>query len=527
MGETSWRAHARPMPRRTSRVISSATTPIRRPPDVDVYDRLGIVDGFDAPDDPAGPPAGGRGTRWTGDEPDAGPVAPLQARRILAALASALVPGLGQLVNGRLLVATLFAVPAVLAAALVAGILTRVPAMQLAATVVDPAVLRTLMTVSLVVLAIRVVAVLHAFFDRRYAWLPRPVALASLIVILGITAAPHAIAHWYAQTAEGAFASFFAGDAAAASDERAAPAPLVPTADERVNILVVGIDTRRNHVATLTDTMMLASIDPVLGTTTLISIPRDLVNVPLGNGDVFGPKLNSLYGYAKRHPDEFPKGPMRSLQDAVGALLKVRVQYYAEMDFKGFVRLIDGIGGVRVKVAKTLVDESYDGFGTGQRGLWIEKGTQVLDGATALAYARVRYATGESDFTRQRRQQQIIVALKRQLLEGGSLFERLPTLLETVGTYVRTDIPPSLLPELAALLDSSRDAKVTSLVIQRPLVKGTSLAPYGSVQVPRLKKIRAMATALLPPPGRAPSAWPPKPTPPPAASSPGFVKPAP
>jgi LCP family protein required for cell wall assembly len=420
------------------------------------------------------------------------------------------VPGLGQAVNGRWLLAAALAVPVVLSAALVAGIVTRVPPVQLAASIVDPGVLRMLMTVSLVVLAIRLVAVAHAFFDRRYTWVPTPGALGAFALVVGLTILPHAVAHWYAQAAEGAFAQFFVGERAVATGGRAAAA-VAPTAEERLNVLVVGIDTRRGHDATLSDTMMLASIDPVLGNATLISIPRDLVDVPLGNGNVFGPKLNSLYGYAKRHPDEFPDGPMRALQDAVGALLDVRVQYYAEADFKGFIELVDAVGGVEVKVAKTLVDERYDGFGIGERGLRIEKGRQVLDGATALAYARVRHAVGESDFTRQHRQQEIVVALKRRLMEGGSLFTRLPALLQTLGRYVRTDLPPSLLPELAALADSARSADVTSVVIERPLVKGTSRARYGSVQVPRLKRIRAMTAALLPPPGHAPAAWPPDP----------------
>ena len=75
--------------------------------------------------------------------------------------------------------------------------------------------------------------------------------------------------------------------------------------------------------------MIVASLDPVGHTVSMVSVPRDLVNVPLGNGDVLGPKLNSLMSYAERHPDEFPKGGVRALQDAVGALLDIDIQYYA------------------------------------------------------------------------------------------------------------------------------------------------------------------------------------------------------
>ena len=163
--------------------------------------------------------------------------------------------------------------------------------------------------------------------------------------------------------------------------------------------------------------------------------------MPLGNGDKFGPKLNSLYGYASRHPEEFPKGPMRTLQDAIGALLKVPVHYYAVMDFKGFVRMIDEAGGVDVHLKKPLIDPKYPGL-KASGGLRIEAGDQHLDGKLALAYVRSRYAVDGSDFSRARRQQEVLVSLRNKLLDGGSVFYRLPALLETFGDNVRTDLPP-------------------------------------------------------------------------------------
>ena len=369
------------------------------------------------------------------------------------------------------------------------------------------------MTLSLVILAMRLVVVLHAFFDRRYRVRPTLIEATSLVLALGMVAAPHALAQWYAGAAEQAFGQFFQGDMVASgrSDEPLpsfASTPVGPAADQRLNVLIVGIDSRKGHQAALTDTMMLASLDRTLGTVSLISVPRDLVGVPLGNGDKFGPKLNSLYGYASRHPDEFPKGPMRSLQDAVGALLKVPVHYYAVMDFKGFVRMIDEAGGVDVHLAKPIVDPKYPGLAK-SGGLRIEAGDQHLDGERALAYVRSRYAVDGSDFARARRQQEVLVSLRDKLLDGGSVFYRLPALLETFGDNVRTDLPPSMLPSLAALLDAKGTSSVTSVVIERPLVKSGNRSPYGSVQIPRLKAIRAMAAALLPPPGTPPAEWPP------------------
>ena len=160
------------------------------------------------------------------------------------------------------------------------------------------------------------------------------------------------------------------------------------------------------------------------------------MNVPLGNGDVYGPKLNSLLSYAERHPDEFPDGGLRTLEDAVGALLGIPISYYAKLDFAGFVDMVDAVGGVDIKVKKTLKDPSYDGYGLGEKGFTLKKGTHHLNGAEALAYARIRKAVGESDFTRADRQQQILVALKEQATSGGSILWELPGLMEAVGETI-------------------------------------------------------------------------------------------
>ena len=431
---------------------------------------------------------------------------PTSLRRLVAAPASAVLPGLGQLVNGRLRLALLIGVPAVFTAAAVVATFRGVPAVELAATLVNPTVIRTLMTLSLVLLVVRLIVVLHAFFDARYRVRPTLLEGASLVLALGLVVAPHVIGNWYAGAAEQAFGQFFQVDLAASKASEDAPPPVAPASDERLNVLLVGIDSRKGHEAALTDTMMLASLDRTLGTVSLISIPRDLVNVPLGNHNTFGPKLNSLYGYARRHPEEFPRGPMRALEDAVGALLAVHVDYYAVMDFKGFVRMIDEAGGVDVHLAKALVDPKYPGLSK-VGGLRIEAGDQHLDGDLALAYVRSRKAVDGSDFARAHRQQEVIVSLRNRLMNGGSLFVRLPALLKTFGDNVRTDLPPSMLPSLAALFDAKKADVVTSVVIERPLVKGATKAPYGSVQLPRLKAIREMAAALMPSPGTPPVDW--------------------
>jgi LCP family protein required for cell wall assembly len=286
----------------------------------------------------------------------------------------------------------------------------------------------------------------------------------------------------------------------------------VPGPGERINVLLIGVDTTPKRGGTLTDTMIVASLDPVGKTISMASIPRDTVSVPLGDGDEFGPKINSLYGYAKRHPDRFPQGPERALEDAIGALLDIPIHYYARLDFDGFIEIIDAVGGIDLKVKRGFSDPDYDGIGLDGRGFSIEPGRQHLSGAEALAYARVRKAAGQTDFSRAARQQQILVALKNKLTKEGSVFWSLPQLLDAVGGTVTTDIPIERLPDVALVVDDMAPDAITRVVIQRPLVKPKNTR-YGASQVPRLKAIREMARNLFSEPGDEPLPWPtPEPT---------------
>jgi polyisoprenyl-teichoic acid--peptidoglycan teichoic acid transferase len=257
---------------------------------------------------------------------------------------------------------------------------------------------------------------------------------------------------------------------------------------------------------------MVVSFDPVAKSASVVSLPRDLVNVPLGDGNEFGPKLNSLMAYADAHPKVFPEGGIRALRDATGALLGIPIHYYARMEFAGFISMVDAVGGVDITVAKAIDDPGYDGFGEGKRGWSITAGKHHLDGATALAYARSRKSAGESDFTRAARQQQIIVALKNAATKDGSLFWELPALLDAVGGTVRTDIPVERLPQLAAAIDEMGSGGITRAVIRHPLVRTVEMR-YGSSLQPDLAAIRDVAARLFPAPGGTPVPWPtPKPS---------------
>ena len=424
---------------------------------------------------------------------------PTDIRRLVAALLSAVIPGLGQAVNGRFRLARRLLIPAVVLVPLLIIATQLFSPVRLAAWAINPAVLQTLLVLNVVVLVWRLIAVAQAFFDGRYPAVPGRLGFAGLVVVTLLVMAPHAYAWQVGSAADKAFARVFEGGTLGDGGEASGP---VPKSGERINILLVGVDTTDKRSATLTDTMMVISLDPVGKTASMVSIPRDMVSVPLGNGDDYGPKINSLLGYVQRNPEQFPNGPMRTLQDAIGALLGIPIHYYARIDFKGFINMVDSVGGVDIRVKKDIEDPSYDGYGINKRGWSITKGRHRLDGVNALAYARIRKPAGESDFTRAARQQEILVAMRSRVSSGTTLLFDLPDLLTAVGDTLRTDIPIAALPDLIVTFESVDSDRIARAVIRHPLVRSESTR-YGDGLVPRLDKIRAMAAELFTEPGDA------------------------
>jgi polyisoprenyl-teichoic acid--peptidoglycan teichoic acid transferase len=444
--------------------------------------------------------------------PESGPI---DRRRLAAAGLSAIIPGLGQAFNRRARLTLLFLVPSILVIAIAGMVWATQTPTRIAAWAVAPAVLASLLTLNVLVLAWRLLATGQSFLDTRRHGPTGRLGVIGIVLIALFIAVPHLLVYRYGTAFGAAFAQIFDGTELAAAGPPAEPGP---GPDERINVLVIGVDAVPGRTATLTDTMMVVSFDPVGKTASVVSLPRDLINVPLGDGNEFGPKLNSLMAYADSHPKVFPRGGIQTLQDAVGALLGIPIHYYARMEFAGFISMVDAVGGVDITVAKAIDDPGYDGFGEGKRGWSISAGKHHLDGANALAYARSRKSAGESDFTRAGRQQQIIVALRNAATKDGSLFWELPALLDAVGDTVRTDIPVDRLPQLAAAIDEMGSGGITRAVIRHPLVRSVDTR-YGSSLQPDLAAIRDVAARLFPAPGGAPQPWPtPKPKPSAASS---------
>ncbi len=267
---------------------------------------------------------------------------------------------------------------------------------------------------------------------------------------------------------------------------------------ERVTILLVGVDFAPGRESELTDTMLVTTLDPETNEGAMISIPRDLYGVPLGDGRVFNAKLNSLMSLAEDDPTGYPLGGPATLKAAIGELLGTRIHYVAAIDIEGMRQVVDTIGGVDVDVERAIDDPRYHDTFSGQRGFSIEAGPQHLDGQTAMAFVRSRYGEGDNDFTRAARQQQVLTAIARKLT-AGNLILALPGLLDAVRQNLATDIPADRFAAIATEVESANLAGLER-VVRTPddgfvLVEPHSVAGY--ILHPDFEAIRDMADRIF------------------------------
>lgn len=248
--------------------------------------------------------------------------------------------------------------------------------------------------------------------------------------------------------------------------------------DGRINILLLGMGGANHPGGTLTDSIMVISIDPNDKTLAMLSIPRDLY-VPIA-GKKQSAKINEVYSIGEK--EKAGNGPVL-LKETVGNILDLPIHYYVNVDFYGFVKFIDEIGGVDVLVDKNLYDPYFpDANMQGYDPFYIKAGQQHLDGSTALKYARSRETT--SDFDRAARQQKIIAAVKEKTLSAGFLAnpKKILDTVKIIGDHVKTDFTADELIQLANLakqIDSSKTvSKVLTNATDGELVSDSSSGTY-------------------------------------------------
>ena len=364
--------------------------------------------------------------------------------RYVPAVLDAFIPGTGHLLARRRRRALVFLVPMVFIAATLATLLLTTSTYRLAAEMAADEALLALIVVQAFVLVWRLAAVGSSLFNPR---LPRPgirdsVPIALLVLVI---LAPQVYAGAVTQAAREAANEIFVEEpsqpvaalpsftpepdpsflASAPPSPSGEPSPAPTPEVSRINMLVIGVDAGIGRNTYLTDTMIVMSVDPTGHTVSMVSIPRDMVDVPLPDGRTYRGKINSLASYARHHPRQFPGYDGTGsdvLMDALGALLKIELDYYATVNLGGFVNVIDTLRGIDVNVQRSFCDPTYTEYGY-NNGFSITKGRRHLNGYQALAYARVRHPAGESDFTRAARQQEVLSGA-RDAIVGGPFPER-------------------------------------------------------------------------------------------------------
>ena len=188
------------------------------------------------------------------------------------------------------------------------------------------------------------------------------------------------------------------------------------------NILVVGSDDRSglsgrerrrlsagyDDFGRHTDTMLLVHLGSDLGDVSVISIPRDsLVTIPAHTG----PEGQAVPEHQGKINSAFSSGGPAVTVQTVEQATGLTIDHYVEIDFAGFLRMVDAVGGVEVCLPTPLQDTLS--------GLDLPAGRQTIDGPQALAYVRARYI--DNDFGRSARQQKFMAAMLQKVFSAGTL----------------------------------------------------------------------------------------------------------
>jgi LCP family protein required for cell wall assembly len=477
----------------------------------------------------------------------------------VAAVLSLFFPGLGHAYAGAYHRALGFAAPPILFFALVAGVLLRADQGELLGLLLTPWVLPSVFVLNIVALLYRLLAIVDAYRVTAYLnamsvsgggrlGRPRvilnPVSVAGLLAVILVMSGGHVVVARYDLLAFGALNDKCVFLADSSSDEEcdaspsgspgsteptdppaesdspepsateppvqgsALPNTAIPPWDgrERLNILLIGTDQRPKEGTYNTDTLIVVSIDPITKQVAMFSLPRDTWGVPLPSGPLrraFGAtyqqRINSFFTAIRNRADLVP-GTARTrgyngLKLVLGELYKLDIKYFVEVNFDGFKKVVDAMGGVTINVQIPVIDDAYPSDTGRLSRVYIPAGIQHMTGAQALVYARSRKGLGEDDFTRAARQQRVLTSLREQA-DIANLVPRIPELLEAVKATVRTDIPQGELGKLAGLAGSVDTKNIRSYVFSYPRYGSQVLRPIYKL-LPNVAKIRtAVANAF-------------------------------
>jgi LCP family protein required for cell wall assembly len=239
---------------------------------------------------------------------------------------------------------------------------------------------------------------------------------------------------------------------------------------------------------------MIAFLDVANARAAVLSLPRDLyVNIPTRGGD----RLNiaDFWGEYTKYQGGGPALLKRVIAENFG----IRVDKYARVDFEGFKRIIDTLGGIDVNVPCALEDDFIDASSpTGFRHFSVEAGLQHMDGDTALMFVRQRHNTG--DVSRALRQQRVVSALRARAL-SPDIVPKIPALYQQLQDSVQTDFGTIDLPGLIQIGTSLRPESIRGRVIDETMWNFWTTPDGKSVLVFDKDKVRAAVDDLFNAPG--------------------------
>jgi LCP family protein required for cell wall assembly len=249
--------------------------------------------------------------------------------------------------------------------------------------------------------------------------------------------------------------------------------------DGRVNVLILGLDSRTDGFQGLTDTILVESVSVAEGQPVLVSIPRDFwvkMDCPIALG---AKKINAAYncGGGAYSSGKFDQEKAVSFAKAkVEDVLGIKIPYYAVVNFAGFKEIVDTLDGINVCVEEAFTDNAYPVPGrenslpvyTRYEVVKFSAGCQTLSGDRALKFARSRHGTANGDFDRARRQQKVIMAVKDKIMSLNLLLNpsKLSQLYQQINAAVKTNAGFGEIRKALELVGKFDDlSQVSSLVL--------------------------------------------------------------
>jgi len=241
----------------------------------------------------------------------------------------------------------------------------------------------------------------------------------------------------------------------------------------RTNILLLGKPGGNHEGADLTDTIIFSSINLKTEDITVVSLPRDIWVSSLKN------KINSAYEIGEEKKEG---GGMILTKAVVSDILGQPIHYVALIDFSGFKKLVDLLGGLEIEVEEAFDDYKYplegkendlcDGdpnYGCRFEHLHFDQGLQWMDGERVLKYVRSRQAEGDegTDFARSRRQQKVLLALRAEILSRETFLNpgKILAMKKIFGESIATDIQTTEIDDFLKIAKKINSAKIETLVL--------------------------------------------------------------